>query len=107
MTYAQTDEEAAELATLQGRYTEWRLWRAGGGSWMATRCDLTDAQKTVGMSPTLMEPTRRALASELAAQALTEIHLSMGSPCTVEAARTHLRDRLPCCPAASPPKQAP
>ncbi|MDX6741510.1 hypothetical protein [Actinocorallia sp. A-T 12471] len=100
MTYTQTEQDAVDLSVLQARYPEWRLWRADGGAWMATRADLTDAQTTAGMSPTLMEDTRRALASELAAQALADVHRSMGSECTVTAARDHLRDRRPCCSSA-------
>ncbi|MCD0450386.1 hypothetical protein LO762_14460 [Actinocorallia sp. API 0066] len=100
MAYA--EQEAVELAALQGRFPEWRLWRGQGGSWAATHEPLTARQSRAGMSRTLIENTRPELLAQLEAEALTDRHVAEGYLCTVEAARLHLRDRRPCCGATGP-----
>lgn len=58
-------------ARLQSAWPDYSVWRAGGGSWMATRChDLTEELRKDGrFARTLMAPDERGLEKQLTEQA--------------------------------------
>ncbi|HEV7934649.1 MAG TPA: hypothetical protein VGP70_20365 [Actinomadura sp.] len=60
-----------ERERLQQQHPAWRVWRANGGSWLATRRgrQLTEAQIHAGLATTLMEDTAEGLRAALIAQA--------------------------------------
>ncbi|GAA2117756.1 hypothetical protein [Actinomadura alba] len=63
-----------ECERLQRQHPDWRVWRADGGSWLATRRGrrLTEAQTHSGLAATLMEDTAEELRVALLGQARIE-----------------------------------
>jgi hypothetical protein len=59
----------AGVEDLQEEYPDWKLWRAAGGSWMATRREVLGFDELFpDLANTLMEATAAALAEKLAEQ---------------------------------------
>jgi hypothetical protein len=62
-----------QAETLQDEHPDWHLWRAAGGSWMATRRRvLSIGELFPDLDNTLMEKTPEALAAKLDQQRLAE-----------------------------------
>ncbi|GAB3654881.1 hypothetical protein GCM10027589_13840 [Actinocorallia lasiicapitis] len=67
--YANTEQQQDEIAAVQKDWPAWRIWRASGGSWMATRrvtVEIYDVSESRGN--TLMEDSRDDLVARLNAQ---------------------------------------
>jgi hypothetical protein len=65
-----------ELTQLATDWPDWKIWRAGSGSWMGTRPgDLTDHQLRNGLARTLMEDSPELLRAQLEQQARNEVKL--------------------------------
>jgi hypothetical protein len=58
---------------LQEAWPGWRIWRADGGSWMATRRRILSCEEVgEGLAHTLMEDTEDELAAQLEQQRCIE-----------------------------------
>ena len=60
---------ATTTEALQNDWPDWRIWRADGGSWMATRRRaLSVDEVSEGLAHTLMEDDERDLVAQLREQ---------------------------------------
>ncbi len=58
-----------DLAALQAEWPDWHIWRADGGSWMATRRRVLSVDEvSEGLAHTLMEDDERDLVAQLREQ---------------------------------------
>ena len=60
---------SATTEDLQDAWPDWHIWRASGGSWMATRRRvLTTEEVSEGLAHTLMEDDEQELVAQLREQ---------------------------------------